>query len=445
MPATPSDDTIRAMLAQRVEACRLSPGMVVGITERGDRRLIAHGRADAFGSSLTEGALFEIGSVTKLFTVLLLADMACRREVSLDEPVVALLPTGVRVPERNGRAITLAHLATHLSGLPCLPTNFEPNDPANPYADYTAERLYDFLSACELARTPGDTFEYSNLGVGLLGHALALRGGIDYATLVQSRILVPLGMNATAVGLSGMLAARLAPGHDDSLEPVAGWDFAALAGSGGFRSCAADLLLFLEALIAPDTSPLGLAAGILVAPPEQRGLGLGLLPPEGHMRLQHEGRTGGYCSYVGCISAWRRGVVVLANAAVYGAVADLGVHILDTRWAPLWHRQEVAIDPMTFDRLVGRYRINPTMVLDVTRAEDRLFVQPTGQAACRFFPTSERQFFCKAVGAQITFEPGPNGRVARLILHQNSRDQIAERVGIDGVGGCAGRPAGAKR
>ena len=184
-PSVPTDAAIERVLADRVDACRLSLGMAVGITDSRHRRYVAHGSQNAAsGRPVDRHTLFEIGSVTKLFTSLLLADMVIRREAELDEPVANLLPSGVRVPERDGRQITLVDLAKHLSGLPRLPTNLTPNDPADPYAHYTAQHLYDFLARDELLRTPGDAVEYSNLGAGLLGHALCLRAGMDYESLV---------------------------------------------------------------------------------------------------------------------------------------------------------------------------------------------------------------------------------------------------------------------
>lgn len=207
------------MPKQRVDRCGLSPSMVVGVTQGGRRSVVAHGVAGPTGKALDGSAGFEIGSITKLFTALLLADMARRGEAALDEPVAALLPPGTRVPERHGQPITLLQLARHISGLPRLPPDVPPSS-SEPYAGYTAERLYAFLADHKLARTPGDGFEYSNLGAGLLGHALGLRAGLDYAGLVASRILQPLGMCDTAIRLPPALAARFASGHDDSCEPV---------------------------------------------------------------------------------------------------------------------------------------------------------------------------------------------------------------------------------
>lgn len=424
-PPVSSDDAIRAVLARRVDECGLSPGLVVGTTQDGRPRFVAHETADATtGRPVDEHTLFEIGSVTKLFTALL-ADMARRGEVALDEPVAALLPAGTRVPDRDGRPITLLHLAAHTSGLPRPPGDAPPGGP-DPYAGYTPERLFAFLAGHPLARTPGDGYEYSNLGAGLLGHALALRAGRDYEGLVAGRILEPLGMAGTAVHLPPALEARFASGHDDGGDPVPAWHFGVLAGAGGLRSTASDLLLFLEALMDAD-GPLGPAAAMLAAPREAGGLGFGLPQPEGHVALQHEGGTGGFRSYAGCVPAWKRGAIVLANAST-GACADLGIHLCHPRWALHWHRRLAAVDPACFDRLLGRYRMTPSTLFDVTRAGDRLLVRLTGQAACRVFPLSEWHVFYKVVGAQITFEPGRDGRAARLILHQNGRDQTADRL-----------------
>ena len=426
-PSVPANDAIARMLADRIDACRLSLGMAVGITEAKRRHYIAHGSQDAACSRpINEHTLFEIGSVTKLFTSLLLADMVVRREAERDEPVAKLLPSGVRVPERNGRQITLVDLARHLSGLPRLPTNLTPNDPADPYAHYTAQHLYDFLAHDEMPRTPGDAVEYSNLGAGLLGHALSLRAGMEYEALVRARILAPLGMDSTVIIVPPALTPRMAQGHDANLDPVPDWHLGILAGAGALRSCVSDLLVFLEMLTDHEASPLGPAAALLVAPRDQGGLDVGWSQTDGSVVLEHDGGTGGFRSHVSCVAQWRRGVVVLSNSAT--GVGDLGTHLRDTRWGMLWYRREVMVDPACFACLVGRYRLKPGIIMEVTASDGRLFVQLTGQASFRVFPASEWHFFYKIVGAQITFEPGVNGHAARLILHQNSIDRIAERM-----------------
>ena len=424
-PPVPPGDAIRAWLKYRVDRYGLSPGMVVGVTQAGRRSVFAHGFADTVSRAVDEHTLFEIGSITKLFTALLLAEMAHMGEVEFDEPVAALLPPGTRVPDRNGKPITLLQLAGHTAGLPRIPPDLPPDSP-EPYAGYTRERLYAFLADHKLVRTPGEEFEYSNLGAGLLGHALGLRAGQDYEDLIASRILQPLGMHSTAIHLSSALIARFASGHDDSGEPVPAWDMGVLAGAGGIRSTAPDILKFLEALM-DGAAPLATAAALLAAPRDTGGLGFGLPQFGGLIGIQHDGGTGGFRSYAGCIPDWRRGAVVLANAST-GACADLGLYLCDPHRSLQRFRQPVAMDPAGFDRLLGRYRMRSGLLFDVTRRSDCLLIQLTGQAAFRVFPLSEWHFFYKVVDAQITFEPGPDGRAARLILHQHSRDETAERI-----------------
>src|SRR5262249_49992614 len=109
-----------------------------------------------------------IGSDTKTFTALLFADMTERDDIRLDDPVRKYLPESVNVPTRNGKEITLHQLATHTSGLPCVPNNLDPHRADNPYAEYSDDKLYAFLSGYKLTRDPGSASEYSNLGMGLL-------------------------------------------------------------------------------------------------------------------------------------------------------------------------------------------------------------------------------------------------------------------------------------
>jgi CubicO group peptidase (beta-lactamase class C family) len=253
---TPSDSTIRAILQNRVDT-RRATGLVVAILDHGKTGLYTAGTSGVTGVPLDGNTLFEIGSITKVFTSSLLADMVARGEVKLDDPVAKYLPKTVRVPSRNGKQITLLDLATQTSGLPRLPGNLKPKDEANPYADYTVDQLYAFLSSYELTRDPGSQYEYSNLGVGLLGHALALRGGKSYEDLLVDRILRPLRMDDTRITLSPSQKARLAPGHSVSGDIVPNWDLPTLAGAGALRSTANDLLKFLAANLDSTSKPLG--------------------------------------------------------------------------------------------------------------------------------------------------------------------------------------------
>ena len=314
---------VRDLLAWFVDDEEQSVGIVAGVTTREGRIVVGYGRLSAGDPTEPDGDnVFEIGSVTKVFTSTLLADLVVRGELELDMPVQGLLGTATRMPTRNEAEITLGNLATHDSGLPRLPDNFDPADDTNPYADYDAERLYGFLSSHELRRDIGETVEYSNVGYGLLGHALALREGTDYEALVTERILEPLEMADTVIELTPQLRERLSPGHDERLRPAANWDLTVLAGAGALRSTVNDLLTFIEANMGVRESPLGPAMELAHSPqvPDPAlGMDLGLgwiIAAEGDRRfVWHNGATGGYSSFVGFDPEAREGVVVLSNSA----------------------------------------------------------------------------------------------------------------------------------
>jgi serine-type D-Ala-D-Ala carboxypeptidase/endopeptidase len=310
-----------------------SAGVVIGMLDAGGkRRFVSVG-----GESYDGRTLFEIGSITKVFTGILLAEMALRGELRLDQPVAELLPDTVRVPSRAGRQITLVDLSTHSSGLPRMPDNFSPADPANPYVDYTADRLYDFLARHEMSRDIGALAEYSNVGVGLLGHALTLRADTSYEALVMARILEPLGMTSTVITIPDSLRDRLAPGHDPFGRRVANWDITALAGAGALRSTADDMLTFLAANLDPPPSLLGRAIQrshlmhFRRSPTAGTGLGWGIVTTRfGQHRLGHDGGTAGYRAYAMFDPERRVAVVVLTNQASEDA-ARIGAHLLDSR------------------------------------------------------------------------------------------------------------------
>jgi D-alanyl-D-alanine-carboxypeptidase/D-alanyl-D-alanine-endopeptidase len=196
----PSTDEIREILVKRIDQQKQAVGIVVGVIEPDGRRIVAYGNlANGDPRTLDGDTIFEIGSVTKVFTSLLLADMANRKEVTLDDPAAKYLPENVKMPERNGKSITLHDLSTHRSGLPPNPSNLKLNL-RNPYAaDYSVNDLYQFLSGYELTRDPGSEVEYSNLDAGLLGRLLAYRAGTDYESLIGTRITGPLSMPDTVL------------------------------------------------------------------------------------------------------------------------------------------------------------------------------------------------------------------------------------------------------
>lgn len=426
----PDDARIRSILQQRVERDRRAVGIVAAVADASGRRIVAYGTVDGAGTApVAADTLFEIGSITKVFTGLLLADMAVRGEVKLDDPVKGLLPAPGKMPRIAGREVTLADLSSHASGLPRVPPDLHAKDPANPYRDYTAAHLYEDLARFpDAAKVPPAGERYSNLGVGLLGHVLALRAGRDYEALLRERVLEPLGLRDTRITLDASQRARLATPHTETLARAAPWDLPTLAGAGALRATAADLLAFAEQSLGLKPSALE-AAMALQQKPIDTGFALGWIV-RGY-RLFHEGGTGGSSSFIAIDTKEKRAVVVLSNSS--NSIGDIGAHLLDPDFAlreqqPPKVRAEVALaDPASFDALAGRYQLAPNFVLAFTREGSRYFTQATGQQRLEIFPSSEDSFFLKDVEASVTFVRDAGGRVVAVLLDQGGRVQRAER------------------
>ena len=402
--------------------------MVTGVIDEKGRQVVASGKVSLDGTQQPDGdTVFEIGSVTKVFTSLILADMIEKDEVKPDDPVSKFLPATVKVPSRNGREITLLDLSMQVSGLPRLPDNLKPADPANPYADYDASKLYDFLSRYTLTRDPGEKYEYSNLAVGLLGHALALKAGMSYEELLRRRIFDPLGMSGTSITLSEAQKKRLAPGYDGGLKPVKNWDFAVLAGCGAVRSTVNDMLKFVAANLELTDTPLKFAVrrmravtkGIS-APDLEIGMAWHVFTKFDTRIWWHNGGTYGYRSFVGFNPAKKEGVVLLCNTFMDND--DLGKHVLESRYPVTTFHKEVQVDAAVLEPYVGEYELTPAFKITVTREAARLFAQATGQPRFEIFAQSESEFFLKVVDARITFLKDG------LILHQGGVDQKAKKV-----------------
>jgi serine-type D-Ala-D-Ala carboxypeptidase/endopeptidase len=431
----PSDAEIRKMLADRIDTAKQSVGIVVGIVSAKGRRVVAYGSlAKDDKHPLNGDTVYEIGSMTKVFTSLILMDMVDRGEVSLDDPVAKFLPSTIKVPERNGKKITLRDLSTQTSGLPRMPDNFHPKNPGNPYADYTTDQLFEFISGYTLTRDIGEKYEYSNLAVGLLGQALARRAGMDYEALVTARILKPLEMKDTAITLSPNMKARLATGHNAGLNAVPNWDIPALAGAGALRSTANDMLTFLAANLGLIKTPLAKAMAAEVSVHRPTGMldveiayAWHVFTAGGKTIYWHNGGTGGYRTFMGYDPSANVGVVALSNTSTQFGVDDIGHHLLDSAYPlktfalPKEHKA-IALDAKILEGFTGRYQLTPDAVLTVTRAGDHLYAQATGQGVFEIFPEGPHEFFARITELTITFEDGG------LVLHQMGQETRAKRI-----------------
>jgi CubicO group peptidase (beta-lactamase class C family) len=429
------DDATRVAMANRVAGGH-TLGIEVGLATADGRTFASQGSIARGAPSPTKDTVFEIGSITKVFTALLLTDMIERREVALDDPVSKYLPPSVTVPARNGRAITLADLTTHTSGLPRVPRNLDSTHLENPYATYDAAKLYAFLAGYQLTRDPGAQWEYSNVGAGLLGHALACHAGMSYEQLVKTRILDPLGMMSTTITLTADQRRRLATAYDETLHAVSFWDFDALAGAGALRSTADDLLTFAAAAAGLIDTPLKTAMDRMralrrpgPAPGMGQAMGWQVLKATASDVFLHDGGTRGFRSAIVVDPSHKRAAVAWANAPL--DVTELAVHLVEPR-SPLATldpvRIVVRLDEERLASYVGVYQFTPSFSIHITREGDRIFEQATNQARFEIFADKTDEFSLRVVKAQISFVRDSSGKVVALVLHQNGIDQRAPKV-----------------
>lgn len=315
-------------------------GVSIGVIRGDAREYFGYGETGQHTDRVPDAdTLFEIGSITKTFVGLMLAQMIDEGLVQLDAPIRTYLPEGTKVPAYGEREILVADLATHTSGLPRNPGGMwdmknirSLDDVFNPFAKYTPDRLYGFLAGYTLKYAPGTRFVYSNLGAGLLGHALSLKAGMPFEEMVVTRVCGPLGLNDTRVTLTPDQRGRVAPGYLQYAEapyfanpfPSSYAPVPALGGAGSLRSTARDMLTYLAAHMGIVETPWPKAVAMTHEPQFtvndrlQIGLFWHIYTLKGFDEplYEHTGMTGGYYSYVGFFMKRQLGVAVLGNGIV---------------------------------------------------------------------------------------------------------------------------------
>lgn len=374
---------------------------------------------------ITPDTEFELGSVTKVFTALLLAESERVGKVSLNDPAAKyLLPPGN--PDQASLAkITLLSLTTHTSGLPRMPSNFG-TDAANPYANY------DEISLIAALRKDGPGavsaaghVAYSNFGVAILGQALASAWKTSYADVLTAHVLGPLDLKATSLGLAGTSSpANLAPGHVNGAV-VPNWTFRAFAPAGALRSSARDMARFLRACLAGEQGPLHAEINATLQPQfvsDETGghIGLGWLLnlDHGSIVAWHNGATAGSHAFVAFDRQTGVGLAILAN--FQKASEGLGFGLLGME---LPHPQAEPVKDGS--GYIGRYALTPAFAISITATKGGLCAQGTGQAILVMKEIALDRFDIVGVPAEITFERDASGNVMALVLHQNGMEQRA--------------------
>jgi D-alanyl-D-alanine-carboxypeptidase/D-alanyl-D-alanine-endopeptidase len=442
-------NAIHAFLQQRIEVERLGGGIVVGLVDEHGSRIVACGKLDNGTDQEVNGdTLFEIGSITKTFTALLLQDMIERGEMKLDDPVAKYLPKSVKMPTRNGKEITLRQLVLHTSGLPANPINLGPT-----WADYTADQLYAFLSGYKLMDDPGARYKYSNLGASLLGHVIALKAGTNYESLVVDRICRPLRMNDTRITLTPELKARLATGHNqfgDAL-PGGGDRSPVLLAQGALRSTANELLKYVSAHLGLTRSSLTPLLEKTHEVPVQSGMpahDLGswfvVSDPQGRKFVLHGGDTDGYSAFAGFDEKRRRGAVILcSSSAGSDDVGSLGALLLECEWQSDKRPKETKISSNICDSYVGQYQRSPHSAsapgIGIRREGDSIFALATGPRSWpmrallptitgELLPESETRLFGRLSGMRITISRDDAGKVTSLTLQFGGETFSYEKI-----------------
>ena len=407
-----------------------TPGIAAAFYANGKTTYYSHGFANAeTKETASSKTLFEIGSITKTFTNLLTALMVEKGKISLDDPIQKFLPANVKVPESGGKKITIENLATARSGLPDMPDNFAPADNQNPFVDYTKVQLYEFLNKYTLTREPGSSYEYSNLGMGLLAHTIENQK--TFSQLIEEWITRPLLMNQTFLNTPDNKLLHVAQGYAGKT-PVKAWTWtnqSVMAGAGGLISNTEDIMKYLIANL-NESGPLGKALAMTHQPRHDAGGATMQIGMGWHILnktiVWHNGGTGGFRTFAGFNSQTKTAVVVLTNS-ITGA-DDLGFHLLDSSLPLKTPRQALAVDEKTLKEYVGEYEMSPQFKIAITLKDGSLFAQATGQGGFEIFPESQKKFFYKVVDAQIEFVRDEKGEVEKLLLYQNGAILGARKV-----------------
>lgn len=416
---------LEKVLKHKVETEKLSVGIAVAIIENGQVSFINVGVANKeTAQEIDQNTLFEIGSVSKVMTSTALATFVDEGTLKLSDPVQNYLPKSVKLPMKNDKAITFESLASHRSGLPRLPSNMQFSNPLNPYVDYTTEMMYEFLNQYTLPREVGESPEYSNLAVGLLGHTLAKIDDMNYEQMLMQRVLKPLKMKDTFVEVPRSALTRRSKGHNGNLETTDYWQLPAMAGAGAVVSDATDMALYLKANM--QQNELASAIKLTHQPTAEFGnsltkVGLGWIiqgTADGDVYM-HNGQTGGFASFIGFNPTSHKGIVILSNTSIL--MDEVGYSYLTNSLASLKLTTPVKVAEVELAKLIGRYELVPGFILSITHDGDKLFVQGTGQPRLPLTANSINEFVNNAVKARIQFELDANGIATSLTMYQGGQ------------------------
>jgi CubicO group peptidase (beta-lactamase class C family) len=412
----------------------VTPSMALALIDSSGVRYFNFGKTAADGNAVDENTIYEIGSISKVFTGILLAQQVLNGALRLDDPINEFLPDSVVVPVLIGSTeITFGNLTDHTSGLPGMPDNFEPANPNNPYADYTVEQLYEFISTYTPTRAVGTAYEYSNLAQGLLGQLLAKNKNTNYEALMVETIANPLDMNDTRIELTEQMKKHLALGHSGG-QVVENWDIPTLAGAGAIRSSTADMAKFIAANLGYRNTKLAKAMELSHKTRHDKAGDMSVAMAW-HIKkgahgavIWHNGGTGGYRTFAGFIKESGKGVVLLTNSS--RGADDIGFHLLDpeSKLETLKFKSDAVVVPeTTLEKYVGVYELEPEFTITLTKETTHLFAQATGQEKFEIYAENDTLFFQPSIGVELSFQH-TEGNVEGLTLIQGGQKIPGKKI-----------------
>jgi len=420
-----AESGIHAAAAKAIEQLPNS-SIVLGESQAGDARFTLHG-APLEPESPPKNALFEIGSISKVFTGLLLAIAVEEGHVRYQSTLKEL--TKIQFLDPKVGDITLLQLATHTSGLPRLPGDYPFDALEDPYADYDRKSLDTWLADAELEGDAPYDASYSNLGFGLLGDLLARSQGKTWNELIREKIAAPLNLPDTTQFPTEEQLTRLMPPRSGA-KPGHQWSFAALAGAGALYSTASDLIRFGEAFLEPDQSALAKPIReVITIHSKAHGLGgpigLGMMIHQLHGKpeFSHSGGTGGYRTHLQILPEDALVRVILINNSEGAPAALLHAKEQPDEREPI---EPIQLGKEALDQLVGIYQIDNTTKFIVIRRDELLMAQLTGQPFIPLDPIEPTRFRYRGVDAELQFNQ-EGGEVTGLTLFQNGREIPAKR------------------
>lgn len=316
---------------------RKNLALTVGIIRNGEKEIITKYASKPNEEKNSSKLLYEIGSITKVFTSTLLAKAISEGKLTLDDPIMKFIPSLSKNKTLVKNPVTIRHLTTHTSGIPSIPNSlylkllFSKKTRSNPYIYISNEDILKFLEKHNFQKSKRK-FNYSNTGTGLLGYILTELYELDYETMIQKEITSPLNLSNTSIQIDEEQKTFLLQGHNNKSKPMSNWDFSSLEGAGALRSNASDLLLFLEAHMKGEPAYFTQTHDILYED-KNMAVGMNWIVDQKRNVIWHNGGTGGYSSFMGFNKEKQIGVVVLSNyqpsLSMTNPVDEIGFRMLE--------------------------------------------------------------------------------------------------------------------